>query len=218
MIYVYGITEPDARVPDVEGLDDRPLSLLKVAKVAGLYSHHQTARFEPEPEALWRHDRVIDSAMRSGPVLPARFGTTFGDPTALGNSLQAIQSRLALQLDRVRGCVELAVRVLPPEEAISVARTGNEYVQFKLARHQERRALVEQTLVPLAAHAVQSRTSTLDADHAAMTASYLVRAGEVDHFAEQVRLLAQSHAQLSFSCTGPWPPYSFVEDDGARDE
>ena len=42
-------------------------------------------------------------------------------------------------------------------------------------------------------------------------ASYLVPTDGVERFAEQVRTVADRHPELWLSCTGPWPPYSFVE-------
>ena len=42
------------------------------------------------------------------------------------------------------------------------------------------------------------------------TAAYLVRADDVPAFAARVREIQHEHEDLDLSCTGPWPPYSFV--------
>lgn len=210
MIYLYAITEPDAAAPDARGLDDQPLSLLATNSVAGLYSRHEGDGFEPAAEALWRHDQVVEAAMAAGPVLPARFGTTFPDAPALSKALERHERRLHRQLDRVRGCVELAVRVSLPQSPSDVSRNGRQYVEAKLARRRELDAVIERTLIPLSDHAVSSQRSAEGADSATLTASYLVRAAEVERFADQVRQLADRHSELALSCTGPWPPYSFV--------
>jgi hypothetical protein len=215
VIYLYAITEPDAALPGAPGLEDRPLSLLGADDVAGLYSEHERAAFEPDVGALWRHDQVVEAAMTGGPVLPARFGTTFADPSALSDVLERDQRQLRRALDRVRGCVELAVRVSAPASPTDDRPGGREYVETKLARRRELGALTERTLVPLSAHAVSFRHSGPSGDSSTLTASYLVRTGEVDRFAEQVRQLADRHDELSVSCTGPWPPYSFVGDEPA---
>ena len=44
--------------------------------------------------------------------------------------------------------------------------------------------------------------------------SYLVPDPELDRFKRVVSRLAVEHPELAIVCTGPWPPYSFV-DDGA---
>jgi hypothetical protein len=176
----------------------------------GLYSIHATAAFEPEPAAIWRHDSVVEAAMREGAVLPTRFGTTFSDLPGLVDALERDQDRLSRRLEDVRGCVELAVRVSVPSASDGAPRSGAEYVRGQLAREQERRTVAEQTLVPLEAHALRSSRSSVISPSGELTASYLVRAEAVDGFADQVEALAHRHSELALSCTGPWPPYSFV--------
>jgi len=214
MIYLYGITEPDAVVPDQPGLEDQPVRLLRTPEVAGLYSEHDRTGFDASADALWRHDLVVQAVMRAGSVLPARFGTTFAGPSELVARLTGEQARLRRALENVRGCVELAVRVSVPDLPSSASQSGHAYIQAKLAETQARRAVAERTLVPLAAYAVRSQTRGMSSDTGTLTASYLVRAPEVERFAGRVRELARRHGGLSLSCTGPWPPYSFVEESG----
>lgn len=213
MIYLYAITEPDAPVPDCAGQEEAPVRRLRAGRVAGLYSRHEREHLDPEAETLWRHDQVVEAAMASGPVLPARFGTAFADEAALATALERDQEQLAERLDSVRGCVELAVRVSLPATESAPPQGGREYLSAQLASQRQRQAVAEQTLIPLAALAVRSHSRTGDPRAGTLTASYLVRAGEVEGFAERVRGLASRHTELSLSCTGPWPPYSFVGGD-----
>lgn len=213
MIYVYAIAEADAELPDSAGIDDEPLYLVSEGRVAGVCSHHERVRFAPEPAALWRHDQVVEATMSGGAVLPTRFGTTFEDADALRAALGREADRLHRGLDEVRGCVELAVRVSLPVPAPAPRGSGREYVHGELARLREREAAADRTLGPLEALAVRSRTGQTGRED--LTASYLVRADAVAGFTEQVRVLAQRHSELALSCTGPWPPYSFV---GQEDE
>ena len=111
MIYLYAVVEPGAEAPDAPGLDDQPLDVVGAGEVAALISTHEQRSFDPDPDALWRHDSVVEHAMASGPVLPARFSSTFADADALTEALQRDQAELRQALDDVRGCVELAVRV-----------------------------------------------------------------------------------------------------------
>jgi hypothetical protein len=213
LIYVYAVTEAGAKLPGCRGLDDQPLGLVRVTGVAGLYSRHDLGGFAPEPEVLWRHDRVVEAAMAAGPALPARFGTTFADPDALAAALEPVHQRLARRLERVRGCVELAVRVTLPEMPAATPRSGSDYVRTRLNRLHEREAAADRALLPLAAHAVCTHSGATSVESGTLTASYLVRSADVDEFADQVRRLAARHSELSLSCTGPWPPYSFVDGD-----
>ncbi|HLY49979.1 MAG TPA: GvpL/GvpF family gas vesicle protein [Solirubrobacteraceae bacterium] len=213
MIYLYAVTEPTSVVPDAPGLEDRPLQSLGVEELGALYSEHDRKGFDPVPDALWRHDQVVEAAMRLGPVLPARFGTAFADESALKARLVDERPRLRRVLENVRGCVELAVRVSFPEESAPASPSGQAYLEAKLARHRLRQTVAERTLVPLAEHAVRAHTAGISSVTGTLTASYLVREPEVERFAGQVSELARRHHELSLSCTGPWPPYSFVEEE-----
>jgi gas vesicle protein GvpL/GvpF len=55
-----------------------------------------------------------------------------------------------------------------------------------------------------------ARASTARNTKAGIAAAYLVAAGDVESFAATVRTLQDEHPALDLSCTGPWPPYSFV--------
>lgn len=213
MIYLYAITEAGVEPPDQPGLDEQPLCLIEAGSIAGLCSCHERSSFDPEPAALWRHDSVVEAAMSRGAVLPARFGTTFAETGGLVAALENDADRFCPALEEVRGCVELAVRVSLPDSAGAPPRSGREYVDGELTRRRERRAVADRTLLPLEAHAVRARTG--DPQRGDLTASYLVRADAVDTFAARVRDLARSHTELAVSCTGPWPPYSFVGQEDA---
>jgi hypothetical protein len=213
VIYLYAITEPGAPVPEGRGLDDQPLEVIETGALAALVSRHEQSTVDPDPEALWGHDRVVERAMSNGPVLPARFASTFADAADLRDALERDQADLRRQLDGVRGCVELAIRLSLPAPEAPAPRDGREYLTARLLQRQEARSAVEQTLEPLAEHAVRYQRRAVGGDPSTLTASYLVKACEVDEFAARVRELAARHSEFSLSCTGPWPPYSFVGEE-----
>jgi Gas vesicle synthesis protein GvpL/GvpF len=214
VIYLYAITLPTSAGPTGLGLDDAPLQVLRSSGVAAIYSDHDQTGFRPHADALWRHDQVVEAAMRESPALPARFGTTFADVDALAAALDR-QGSLRRQLDRIRGCVELAVRVALPGATPAARLAGGEYLRVKLARQHERRTAADETLEPLARLAVRAHSELGTADNDPLTASFLVRADDVERFADEVRRLAARHPGLGLSCTGPWPPYSFVGEEAA---
>lgn len=211
MIYLYAITEPSAAAPAGTGFDDAPLEMARSAHVAALYSTHQSLERRPQSDALLRHERVVEAAMRQGATLPARFGTTFVSDDELRVAVDRADDRLGRQLQRVRGCVELAVRVGLPDSPDPPSRDGRGYLQAKLAQRRELKAIFGETLAPLARLAIRMRRAEGRSDGNFVCASYLVRDDLVERFADEVRLLADRHEDLWLSCTGPWPPYSFVE-------
>jgi hypothetical protein len=209
VIYLYALTDAVARIPDCTGLADAPVQTVQAGGLSAIYSAHQTIDCRALPETLWRHDAVVESAMRSGPTLPVRFGTTFEDAAPVLGVLRRQSSALRDQLERVRGCVELAVRVaVPPPEAAS-SPDGRAYLESRLASHRRREAVAQRTLEPLSRLAVSTRERHAGAP-GVLAASFLVRAGDVESFVDEVRSL-QRGGERSLSCTGPWAPYSFVD-------
>src|SRR5688500_2308980 len=113
MIYVYAITDVDCDFPpELCGLDGRPALWRTLKNVAIVYGEVAGPRVEPSAENLWQHEAVVEAVMRRcEAVLPVRFGMTFGDEAGLDEVVARHASVLATGLERVRGCVEMGVRV-----------------------------------------------------------------------------------------------------------
>jgi hypothetical protein len=213
VIYVYAICETGRGVPNgCEGLDGAPVTLLEREQVCAVHSVHSVLDLRAELGTLWRHERVVQRLMEQGPVLPTRFGTTFQDERGLDHALADAAPRLALALERVRGCVELAVRVGRPSEPDDPPGDGRDYLMGKLRRARERDSLAERMLAPLDRIAADARRRDPSPDAATITASYLVPEDQVLRFAEEVRTLQRQNDGIEMSCTGPWAPYSFAEE------
>jgi hypothetical protein len=221
MIYVYALCDAPPPLPDGRrGLEDRPLEAVEAAPVAAVYSCHDAPRVVPTPEAAWRHEGVVETLAAGRAVLPARFGTTFPDAERLRAVLARHADALAAGLDRVRGLVEVGVRLLgrpPAGEGAPAAETGRAYLQARLAeerRHREwaeragRRA--EEVHARLAAAAREGTRRVLVTPELLLSAAYLVPRGEVDAFRRRVEEVGRLDPEARVLCTGPWPAYHFV--------
>jgi len=204
MIYVYAISEAPAAV-EADGICGAPARSLQAGALAAVIS---TLEEPPTAEApaLLAHEGVVEAVMAAQPVLPVQFGMTFAEEAEVTALLERRQDAFGELLREVRGCVELSVRVRwsPPEPA--AAESGRDYLQDR--RHERRRAdVVHQPLAALA------RSSTSRSEPGLLAAAYLVPAADVGPFTGRLETIRDEHPDLDFSCTGPWPPYSFV---GAR--
>ena len=162
-------------------------------------------------EAVLAHEDVIERLMRTGPVLPMRFGSQTSSTAALRRALAAHHGELLAALDTVRGKVELAVRAVlrngreeAPDEGEDLGRA---YVRRKLDVLER----VEGLRAPLAAVAAAENRLPRQALREVFRASYLVDGGAVPEFQALTRRLQAEHEDLAVLCTGPWPPYSFVD-------
>jgi Gas vesicle synthesis protein GvpL/GvpF len=212
VIYVYAITDAVEIDEGLTGLHDAPTEALEREGIAGIFSRHdQLELSSSDPELLWAHERVVDRLMNDGAVLPLRFGTILSGPEALRAVLDEDQVRFRVLLSRVRGCVELAVRVgLAPAEPVAVSG-GADYIRGRLAARQHEEDAADRVLAPLRSLARATARRPVQAGSTTVSESYLVSRPTVELFASEVRALQARNPGLSISCTGPWGPYSFVD-------
>jgi Gas vesicle synthesis protein GvpL/GvpF len=214
MIYLYAITDAVPPHLSVAGVDGAPVESSESDGLHAAWSAHaDDADLGPTPTRLWAHEAVIDELLPNAAVLPLRFGTTLRDADAVRDLLQRERARFQALLDRVRGYVELAVRVALPSPTVQPTADGTGYVNARLASRQAREAVAEAVLAPL--DAVATATARRRDEAPVIRASYLVRPDDVERFTSTVRRLQDAHPQLTLSCTGPWAPYSFVA-EGSR--
>lgn len=209
MIELYAITDnPSPPLPDVA-----PLKLVPVDGLAAVCTPASEA--EVSPETLWRHEGIVEALMADRDLLPVRFGTRLEDEAAVARAVEERRDELAAALDRVRGAVELSVRVAASGErpgAVEAvdAGSGAEYLRVRAqaeARHDRTAAALHEPLSALARASVEGRPRPPELFRGA----YLVERDAVAPFAAEVARLQKANAGLSILCTGPWPPYSFTE-------
>jgi len=234
VIHVYALTEADGPPLALRGIEDQPVRLIAGGSAAAVVSEHEAAP-KPEAEILLRHARVVEQVMTMRPVLPARFGTGAFDEPEVRDRLAA--PALPDALDRVRGRLELAVRVVstadvphadepqpvpqpsrPPDQQPS--RTGREHLARLAARgasadrrHQQDDERMTSALTRLERLADDVVPRPLGSPRVLWHAALLVPAVDREAFETAVGEVAADLApDLAVLCTGPWPPYSFTPD------
>jgi gas vesicle protein GvpL/GvpF len=215
VIHLYAFTEAVAALPACTGVAGERVearTLDDVVAVVGALA----APVAETPSAVLAHGLVVESLAEQSPsVLPARFAEPFADDDSLRSALAPRLAELRRRLVRVRGCVELAVRAMDGRDAPSSgpAGSGRSYMRALASTHAERAAAAESIHRPLHALAAESRVVPPAQGRTVLQASYLVRRGDIGAFADRVEQLAGRHPDLAVVCTGPWAPYSFVEEE-----
>ena len=129
MIYLYGVMSGPADLPVLAGLEEARVETLELEGLVLAVSRLDDGAPTLSDDAVLRHAEVVEALMRTGvAVLPARFGLAFEDEAALERSVRERREELGEALGRVRGCVELGLRVLAPEpdESADTAVTGGD--------------------------------------------------------------------------------------------
>lgn len=241
MLYLYAVIEPpDDLPPELRGLEGRPVELHRSGQVVAAFSRHPSGSLRAAADNVWAHERVIEALMQRVAVLPSRFGISLSDDGQLESALHHHHDQLAAGLQKVRGCVELGVRVLwrsegsgdtspAPRDTSEThgsppAASGRQYMLARLAEEQERRRrqqnaeeLAEALHRPLAVLARQSMQQVLAAPQLVLAGAYLVERGRVETFRRRVQHLAHDRPNLRVLCTGPWPPYHFTPAINAKE-
>ena len=229
MIYVYALSDPAAAASiNVRGLGEEPLLVREHEGVAAVYSATTVGAPRPTPENVWRHEQVAEHLMAAGAVLPTRFGTVLQREDELDDLLRRSHARIADGLGRVRGCVELGVRVLaPPADEVAHAHasappatqptSGRDYLLARMREERARReseARAEEVATRLhdllRAAASDATLRVLPTPRFLMTGAYLVPRERVEDFRRRVGDAGAINPGLRLLCTGPWPPYHFV--------
>lgn len=209
MIEIYAITaDPAPQLAD-------ELPELQAVTSCGLAALCAPAREEPpSPADLWAREDVLEKLMEQGDLLPVRYGTRVADEAAAARALEERQEQLNAALERVRGAVELALRVhrAPDAERRPTPTDGAAYLQARAETLGERAFVARFVHEPLAALSrAASRRTIPPSGHEILRSAYLVDRALVDRFAERLTELEAKYPEWRLLCTGPWPPYSFVE-------
>jgi gas vesicle protein GvpL/GvpF len=207
VIHVYGIVDELDSLPPVGGIDDARLECRRVDDLELVVS--EVPRDEVTQESVLRHAEVVEALMsRSRAVLPAQFSRPFAGDEDLVSAVAAKAPELGRRLQRVRGCVELGLRVVAPApRAEPAVGSGAEYMRARLDEEHRRSRLVAELDEPLARLSQETAGGAVAGN--VFERAYLVRAEDVSAFLDTVRELQAAHPELSVACTGPWPPYSF---------
>jgi hypothetical protein len=220
MLYLYGITE-GFEPPAVPGLRDAPLFAIRERGLAAIVSEHDELELEADEDELWAHEAVVEALMQEGAVLPMRIGSVVADAQAVRGLLRERAAGFWRTLESVRGAVELGVRAAATRPLASQAPApvapvprgpGTTYMLARLsdkAREDEAAGRIHEALRPLAR---RHTAPTSSVRRGAMRSAYLVDQDRVDAFAARVEELQHALDGVSIACTGPWPPYSFTQE------
>ncbi len=217
MLYLYAFVRETAEVPDTTGVGGAPTTLVPLGAVAAVVAEVEGA-LEPTDENVLAHARVVDALAESNDaVLPVRFGRGFRDREDLEAATTRLEDDVESRLNEVSGCVEIGLHVAAPTQPAQSADSGRDYMQQRLRDLARSDALAADIHAPLAERARAATRSRSVGTTALLRAAYLVPREDVESFRAAVDEAQRRYSELSFACTGPWPPYNFavLEREGA---
>jgi hypothetical protein len=183
-----------------------------------------------------RHEVIVETLRESGPSLPVRFATILANVPAVIQALVARYDILRDDLLRIGDKVECGLMALWPAPSVEgdnwpdnddpVTRSagrearggpGTDFLRARVLQHRcsmaarERASTLARELdVTLRPYAMDGRCAIAPTPRMAVRASYLVHPYSIKRFHDGFEEVRNTHRDLHFLLTGPWPPYSFV--------
>lgn len=161
----------------------------------------------PTPEKLVEYDRIIRRlSARNAALLPARFNTLVEDEDEVRLILRSRQASFRAALARVRGRVQMAIRLESEAPAAGQGRpaTGADYLRRRAAAHQVAEFEPLRSAVDRWVRDVRvERKGNL------VTIYHLIPRASVTAYR---RRLEHAAAPATLRVSGPFPPYAFAQE------
>jgi hypothetical protein len=218
------------------GIDGAAVYTIPEGPVAAVVSDIADKRIRPERSKLAAHHAVVKRLMEESPVLPVAFGTIAGSSQAVRNILKESSDAFVEQLNRVRGKVEMGLRVtwdVPnifeyvvnrhPELAalrdsvLGKQRDPSQEDKIELGRlfgrllTQDRDACTDTVEEILSPRCVEIMRNPLRNEHEVMNLACLIERDAQKRFEDGVFEAAKLFDNnFAFDFNGPWAPHHFV--------
>ncbi len=236
--YLYAIVDESGdRTYGLIGVNGGVVHTLSHGSVAAVVSDIADKRIRPERKNLAAHHAVVKRLMEDTTVLPVAFGTIADSPKAVREILKKNSDTFVEQLDRVRGKVEMGLRVAfdvpnifeyivnrhPELAALRDSVLGKQHGPSQLdkielgrlfdrllAEDRERRT--EAVVEVLAPHCVDIKQNQPREEREVMHLACLVDRDAQKGFEDGVFEAAKRFDDhFAFDFNGPWAPHHFVD-------
>ncbi len=237
--YLYAIVDgtSDGEILDYSGLDSSTVYTIGGDAAAAVVSDLPNQKLRPERRRLAAHHAVLKELMTDHTVLPMAFGLMADGPEAVRRILRINGDSIASQLDRVRGRVEMGLRVAWDvsnifefmigihEELRSLrdqvfrgGRTPSQDDKIDLGRAFDRlltasrEAHLDRVTSALSSCTVEVRANPPRSEREVLNLACLIDRDAQQAFEQGVLQVARRFDNnFAFDLNGPWPPHNFVD-------
>jgi hypothetical protein len=232
-LYVYCLSDEvtAGAVENEVGVAGASLRLVEHAGISAVVSEYDDEeKIAVTRENVLAHERVVRRVLVETTPLPFRFGTIVSE-ARLASYLDSQQAKLKEQLARVRGAVEMSVKIIWRPEAVGSEAAGGRDVgtaageagsgtRFLL---EKRRELLGEGALKERAEEVEawlgraveglvreSSVSLRPSENLILAASHLVERSRLADYRRALSRAKTERPELHFLTSGAWPPYSFT--------
>lgn len=211
MIRLYAVVPRDWN-PAGQPASTTELSVLRGEQLAVLYDEIESAP-DKSPQEIVAFGRALTELGAAGPMLPVRYGTTVADLEELRLTMEQRADEWRRRLAAVAGHVEMIVHIAEeaPAGTDTAPGTGREYLMAKVRAHTWARDRYDELLDAVGPHVRDVRR--LVDRRGGLRIAFLVPQSELDRFHGALDGAAAGHGASRTQVTGPWPPFSFAEEE-----
>jgi len=231
-LYLYALVDHAGGLTGQTGIEGSPVFAVTHGRVSALLGPLKSTRLRPERRNVMAHQKVLASVNDGRAILPMRFGLVVSSEDEVASLLEQHQDNLVEQLQRVRGRIELGLRICWKEDQV-FANLMSIYPALEEARRsapKTREGLID--IGQRVATALTTQRNSIEAQtHAALTdcvgefafnapksdaqllnAACLVDRANVPQFESAVNALgATLDDRYTIDFNGPWAPHNFIK-------
>ncbi|MEW6623882.1 MAG: GvpL/GvpF family gas vesicle protein [Bacillota bacterium] len=235
--YLYCIVEtPKIDIIPCKGIFNCKPYMVRYHDIGAVTSEISATCVEINAETVLSHEEVVEYMMMDHTVLPVRFGTLLNSVDDIKAALKANEKAIDNNFNKVRGQVELGLKVILrniPEDLPHTIEDdvyednltpGRHYLLKKLKQEENTRKRLEdasptidEIYHTLNKYSLQSTIRKLSTERMLLNSSYLVPKENIDAFKTTVEILRKRYPSLILLFSGPWPAYNFVNLDEGSD-
>lgn len=201
--------------------------------IAAVVSNVPKSSWQPTRKNIQKHQKIISQVQDIFELLPLRFGTVFKDSSEIKKILENNYQDMQSLFSKIRGRVELGLRVFWNHEAFlkevgsrRIEKLKTEYKAKKKDRYmialeagkiieakvlQKRDEYIREIFKPLSALADDSVLNPVTGEKMVFNGAFLVKKQSIINFDKAVYdLINKYRDKFFFKYSGPWPPYNFV--------
>ena len=215
-LYAYCLTEGVEPVPEkIKGINGAEVRLYKTEDFSLPVSDVFSETIPASRENALAHAAVVRSVLDRTTPLPFRFGVLVTEEQ-LQNYLATRRDALLANLARVRGCVEMNVKIISDAKEHALAdrqakeKPGTAFLAAKMRGATEAKDVTGWLERLLGGAVRETRIETNLTNQLIVSAAHLVERGAVDSYRRTVQEGRAERPELKFLISGPWPPYSFA--------
>lgn len=209
LLYVYALAE--LGLPRRFAVRGRKLQTIDIGAVSAIVEPVNAVPPVTEDAVRRQHALVMRLAQRADALLPVRFGAAF-TAAELEAHLKAAQGVLLTAFQRVRGCVQMTVRIQTPtihEPAGAQPLSGTAYLTARSARARALRSAAARIRRAVSRLVVDQRIDEGKGELLG-TVYHLIRSEDADRYRSGLEAVTSPLGPFRLLVTGPWPVFAFV--------